>query len=196
MHTILIVDDEERLRKALGRSLSQEGHQTLAAASAEEALGLLNEREIDLVITDLVMTGMDGIALVKRIKHTEPGMKVIIITAYGSAESMQEAEELGVACYLAKPFDLSYLKSIVNALLPAGKTPELSCEPPSRAGQCQGVCCLASAAAGRTLGWAAALPRRILRCIRPANVMFALGRTARTVFGLPWVFRTKGVDQE
>lgn len=116
-HTILIVDDKERLRKGLARSLSREGCRTLTAASAEEALALSKERRIDLVITDLVMPGMDGMALIRKFKSAVPGIKTIIITAYGSAESMQEAEELGVACYLAKPFDLPHLKSRVNELL-------------------------------------------------------------------------------
>ena len=87
-HTILIVDDEVRLRKALERSFRQEGYQTLAAASGEEALALLKKEKVDLVIADLVMPGMDGISLIRSIRESDPGMKVIILTAYGSAESM------------------------------------------------------------------------------------------------------------
>ena len=70
MHTVLIVDDEERLRRGLARSLRREDRRLLTAASGEEALGLLREGdEVDLVIADLVMPGMDGMALVREIRR-------------------------------------------------------------------------------------------------------------------------------
>ncbi len=71
-HTILIVDDEERLRKGLARSLAHGTRRTLTAASGEEALSLLKGRKIDRVITDLVMPGMDGMTLVGNIKSIWP----------------------------------------------------------------------------------------------------------------------------
>lgn len=120
--TILVVDDEERLRKALARSLAQENCQVLTAASGDEAIRILEETKIDLVITDLVMPGMDGMMLVRNIKRTHPSVRTIIITAYGTDESRHEAEALGVSCYLAKPFDLSYLRSKVRELIFGGET--------------------------------------------------------------------------
>ena len=174
-HTILIVDDEERLRKGLARSLSQEDCQTLTAASAEDALSLLKERKIDLVITDLVMPGMDGMTLVRNIKTIAPGIKIVIITAYGSAESMKEAEELGVACYLAKPFDLSHLKSRVNELL-AGEP--LPCDESSGSGR-HGTMCSICLARRKALRKAFGLTRKALPYIRPRNVIPALGRVTR-----------------
>ncbi len=188
-HTMLIVDDEERLRKGLARSLAHGTRRTLTAASGEEALSLLKGRKIDLVITDLVMPGMDGMTLVGNIKSTAPSTKMIIITAYGSAESMQEAEELGVACYLAKPFDLSRLKSSVNELLAGEILPrgESSC---SRAHCPLRSVCLAG---GRTVGAAVGLSRKALPYVRPRNVMLALGRAIRTIAGLPSVPTKKGV---
>jgi two-component system response regulator (stage 0 sporulation protein F) len=119
-NSILIVDDQKRLRKGLARSLSQEDCRTLAASSGEEALRLLERTRVDLVITDLVMPGMDGMALVREMRKSALDVEVVIITAYGSAESMQEARELGVAHYLAKPFDLPNLKSKVKELLARG----------------------------------------------------------------------------
>lgn len=119
-NTILIVDDKKRLRKGLARSLGQEHFRTLTAASGEEALRLLKKTPVSLVITDLVMPGMDGMTLVREMRKSKLAAEVIIITAYGSAESKKEAKELGVAHYLAKPFDLPDLKSKVKELL-AGK---------------------------------------------------------------------------
>ena len=175
MHTALIVDDEERLRRALARSLAHQSRRTLTAASGEEALRLLKEEEIDLVITDLVMPGMDGMTLVRNIKDLAPSIKTIIITAYGSAGSVREAEELGVACYLAKPFDLSHLKSKVNELLAGEALPggESSYSGGGRA------LCPVSLTRRRALEGAVDLSRKALSYIRPRNVMPALGRAAR-----------------
>ncbi len=144
--TILIVDDEERLRKGLARSLSGKDRRTFTAASGEEALSVLKGRKVDLVITDLIMPGMDGMTLVGNIRSAVPGIEVIIITAYGSAESMKEAEEIGVASYLAKPFDLADLKSKVDECLskkPASNGPVIKkrvvTKPASNGPACQPV---------------------------------------------------------
>lgn len=187
---ILIVEDEERLRKALERSLRQENCETLTAASAEEALGLLKERKIDLVITDLVMPGMDGMALVRSIKETFPQMKMIIITAYGSAESMEEAEELEVACYLAKPFDLSHLKSTVNELLLAGETSASSGPGSPCRGKDQGARCFWSVG-GKALGTIGRSLRRAFPRIKPSRVVFVLGRAVRAASRLAAVFKKR-----
>ncbi len=181
--TILIVDDEERLRRALERSFRQENWKTRIAASGEEALGILQEENVDLVITDLVMPGMDGMSLVRRIKSAVPGTEVIILTAYGSPESMEEAEALGVRCYLAKPFDLAYLKTRVNELLLASGVSDASC--------CELSCCAAPgalrllcSASGKTVAVIVALPRQALQCIRPRSVMLAAGKAVGAVSGL------------
>ncbi len=186
--TILIVDDEERLRRALQRSLRQGNWQTKSAASGEEALGLLKQQRIDLVITDLVMPGMDGMSLVRNIKRTVSSTKVILLTAYGSAESMEEAEALGVDCYLEKPFDLAYLKSRVNELLPAGETSEASCSEPGGWGGPRALRFICSAG-GKTTAVIVALPRQALQVIRPRNVMLAAGRVAGIVSGFPFAIQ-------
>jgi len=188
-HIILIVDDEERLRKGLARSLAHENRRTLTAASGEEALSLLKGRKIDLVITDLVMPGMDGMTLVGNIRSTAPSTRIIIITAYGSAESIQEAEELGVACYLAKPFDLSRLKSSVNGLLAGEISPRTESSCPRAHCPLRSVCL----AGGRTVRAAVGLPRKALPYVRPRNVMLALGRITRAISGFPSVLTKKEV---
>ncbi len=180
---ILIVDDEERLRKALERSLCQGRCRAQAVASAEEALASLTQRKIDLVITDLVMPGMDGLGLVRRIRSTYPGTKTIIITAYGSAESRQEAKALGVAYYLAKPFDLSYLRSRVNELLQVPEGWELGCHESRRwaAGRASHSVC---SAAGKAVGAVTSLSRKTLRCLSPRSATVAAGKVAGAVSGV------------
>jgi len=116
---ILIVDDEERFRNALGKVLRKEGYDTILADSGEKALKEI--KYIDLAIVDLVMPGMSGITLLKEIKKVRPETKLIIITAYGSYETAQEALRLGVYDYIEKPFDLSRLKSQVSKVLSAEK---------------------------------------------------------------------------
>ncbi|MHC4695777.1 MAG: response regulator [Planctomycetota bacterium] len=181
--TILIVDDEERLRRALERSLCQGNWQTQAAACGEEALGILQQEHVDLVITDLVMPGMDGMRLVRKIKSAVPDTEVIILTAYGSPESMDEAEKLGVGGYLAKPFDLAYLKSKVNELLAASEVSGASCSELScrAAPRVLRVLCSGS---GKTMAVIVALPRQALHCIRPRYVLLAAGRVVGAVSGL------------
>ena len=194
-HTILIVEDQKRLRKGLARSLSQEDFRTLTAASGEEALRLLEKRRVDLVITDLVMPGMDGMALVKNIRESTRNIEVVIITAYGSAESMQEARDLGVAHYLAKPFDLPDLKSKVKELLERRtedgdeKTERPSSSvlhPPAGTG-CPGERCsfrYIRLNRARALKAVVGLPRAVLEHLRPSHVVCAGGRALRAAVGL------------
>ena len=160
---ILIVDDEERLCKALARSFRHEGYPTRVAACGEEALTVLAAEPVDLVITDLVMPGMNGLALVRALQTTAPGMKVIILTAYGSAESRAEAQALGVGGYLTKPFDLSELKAAVRQLL----------RGPAAAGGGWGVL---AGAAGRALGVLAGVPRKVWSCVQPGQVVLTTGK--------------------
>jgi DNA-binding response OmpR family regulator len=194
-HTILIVDDQKRLRKGLARSLSQGAFRTLTAASGEDALRLLEKRKVDLVITDLVMPGMDGMTLVRNIRKSTRHVEVVIITAYGSAESMQEAEKLGVAHYLAKPFDLPDLKSKVKELLgrrmeegdETTKRPSSSVlHPPAGTGFPgeRGVLRHIRLNRVRALKAVVGLPREVLEHIRPGNVVRAGGKALRAAAGL------------
>ena len=183
MHTILIVDDEERLRKALQRSLGQGRFQTLTATCAEQALALLAKTEIDLVITDLVMPGMDGMALTRQIRRDHAEMKIIIMTAYGSAESTQEAEALGVSAYLAKPFDLADLKARVGALLPE-EAPAESASCSLRSCGAPAAYCRACSATGKAVGLTAAVAGKVLMGLRPRNVLAAAGKATGLVAGI------------
>src|SRR5262245_58384712 len=105
--TILIVDDEENVREILMRKLASEGHQCLAAHDGEEALSVLEHNECDLIITDLKMPGMGGMALLGKAKELYPTTEIIVMTGYGTIESAVEAMRKGAYDYLLKPIRTS-----------------------------------------------------------------------------------------
>lgn len=114
---ILIVDDEEGLREGLSKLLESEGYAALSAESGEQALQILQQSHIDLVLTDMRMPGMDGIELLKKIRERHPNVGVIILTGYGQIESYIEAMNFGAIEYVSKPFKVNELKFIVNKVL-------------------------------------------------------------------------------
>ena len=114
---ILIVDDEEGLREGLSKLLESEGYAALSAESGEQALEILQQSHIDLVLTDMRMPGMDGIELLKKTRERHPNVGVIILTGYGQIESYIEAMNFGAIEYVSKPFKVNELKFIINKVL-------------------------------------------------------------------------------
>jgi len=102
---ILVVDDEEIVRYSLVNILSSQGYEVDDVSSAEEALGRLYGNSYRLVLTDLVMEGMDGLELLENVKVLSPETMVIVITGYGSIKTAVAALRLGVYDYLLKPCD-------------------------------------------------------------------------------------------
>ncbi|MFC3396427.1 two-component system response regulator GlrR [Brenneria rubrifaciens] len=121
---LLLVDDDPSLLKLLGMRLASEGFSVMTAESGQEALRLLNREQFDLVISDLRMDEMDGMALFSEIQRFQPGMPVIILTAHGSIPDAVAATQQGVFSFLTKPVDRDALyKAIDEALAlsaPAG----------------------------------------------------------------------------
>lgn len=114
---LLLVDDDPSLLKLLGMRLSSEGFQVTTAESGQEALRLLVREKIDLVISDLRMDEMDGMALFSEIQKHQPGMPVIMLTAHGSIPDAVLATQKGVFSFLTKPVDRDALyKAIDDAL--------------------------------------------------------------------------------
>ena len=105
METILIVDDEKNYPKILGEVIKEEGFIPLTASSSLEALDIMKAQSVDLVLTDVMMPGIDGIELLKQIKEMSPDMPVIVMTAHGSVERAVEAMQKGAYTYILKPFD-------------------------------------------------------------------------------------------
>ncbi len=105
METVLIVDDEKNYPLVLSAVLQEEGFETYTANSGAAALEIIAHADVDLVLTDMKMPGMDGIALLERIKVLDPDLPVIMMTAHGTVERAVEAMQKGAYHYLLKPFD-------------------------------------------------------------------------------------------
>ncbi len=101
---ILVVDDEEIKRVSLVDTLSDDGYHTTAASNGDEALGLLEKEHFDVVVTDLRMPQIDGMELLKHIKHNIANTAVIMMTAYGSIPLAVQAMKQGAFTFITKPF--------------------------------------------------------------------------------------------
>ncbi|MCW7762958.1 two-component system response regulator GlrR [Photorhabdus luminescens] len=114
---LLLVDDDPGLLKLLGMRLTSEGFRVTTAESGGEALKLLTKEKIDLVISDLRMDEMDGMALFAEIQKQQPGMPVIILTAHGSIPEAVAATQQGVFSFLTKPVDRDALYKAIDGAL-------------------------------------------------------------------------------
>jgi len=114
---ILIVDDEEGMRRLLVRVLGKEGYQATAAESGAEALRCIAGENFDLVIADIQMPGMNGLELLAELKSFDPALPVVVITAYGTVESAVQALRSGAYDYLTKPFEIDDIKLTVAKAL-------------------------------------------------------------------------------
>ncbi|MCJ7790202.1 MAG: sigma-54 dependent transcriptional regulator [Candidatus Atribacteria bacterium] len=114
MQKILVVDDEQNIRRMLNRVLSSEGFIVKEAINGLEALKRLEEEDYSLVLLDLKMPGLNGIETLKKIREFDINLPIIMISAYGSISEAVEAMKLGALDYLIKPFDIEELKIIVE----------------------------------------------------------------------------------
>jgi two-component system NtrC family response regulator len=114
MESILIVDDEKNYLLILEDLLSEEGYQVVTAESAEKGLDIVAESELDAVITDMKMPGMDGMAFLDRIHIHNPDLPIVMMTAYGSVEKAVEAMRKGAFDYILKPFKNEELKLTIR----------------------------------------------------------------------------------
>jgi two-component system NtrC family response regulator len=117
MDTILIVDDEKNYRVVLEALLAPEGYEVLTAGSGREALKLVREADVDLIITDMKMPGMSGMELMEEAKKIEPDLPVIMMTAYGTIEMAVEAMKKQAFDYITKPFQNEELKLTIKKAL-------------------------------------------------------------------------------
>jgi DNA-binding NtrC family response regulator len=114
---ILIVEDEETLASSLKRVFARDGYSVDIAEDAEKGLELIEKNSYDVIITDIILPGISGIELLRKIKEKEPDQLVIIITAYASVETAVEALRAGAYDYVIKPIIHQEIKQIVrNAL--------------------------------------------------------------------------------
>ena len=115
--TILAVDDEPNMRRLLEISLRQAGYKPVLAADGYEALAQIKAQHIDLVVSDLHMPGMNGLALLKAIRQENETLPFMMVTALGEIKTAVEAMKLGASDYILRPFDLETLEiAIAKAL--------------------------------------------------------------------------------
>lgn len=113
---ILVVDDEENARIALSKILTREGYDVASAGNGYEALNYLRDKEVELVITDINMPEMNGMAFLRELNRSHPSSHVIMITAYGEVESYIEAMNLGAFEYINKPVKVDELNKIISKI--------------------------------------------------------------------------------
>ncbi|NIA08689.1 MAG: response regulator, partial [Nitrospiraceae bacterium] len=114
---ILIVDDDQSIREFLEILLDKEGYRICSVASGEDAIQLMEQKDVSLVITDVRMPGIDGVTLLKKIKARYPDIPVILITAFASMDSAVAAMKEGAWDYLTKPFRIEEIREVVAKAL-------------------------------------------------------------------------------
>lgn len=102
-HHVLVVEDDELVRSGLAVNLERDGYRVSTAANGDEALAVLARENVDLVLTDMVMDGVDGLELIRRLSARMPDLPVIVLTGHGTAANAVEAMRNGAADYIQKP---------------------------------------------------------------------------------------------
>lgn len=117
MAKILVVDDQLGVRRLLFEAFREDQHEVEMAANGAEAIQLLKRFGPDLILMDMKMPGINGIETLRQIRATDQHVGVIMMTAYGDAQNMEQAKELGILYYMGKPFDLFVLRDRVREIL-------------------------------------------------------------------------------
>ena len=118
-----MIDDEQELLDMMKAMLEEKGYRVFCAANGSEGIRLNEQENPDLIILDLRMPGMDGIETLRNIRASDTSVRVIILTGFGSPDSIRDAADLNVSEYLSKPFENEILLQIVkdNLSLNMGK---------------------------------------------------------------------------
>jgi DNA-binding NtrC family response regulator len=115
--TVMVVDDEPRVCQLLERLLREEGYHVVTAQSGQRALTLAAEASSDVIVLDIVMPGLDGVATLRKLRSRGLSSAVIMLTAQGTVRTAREAMRLGAYDYITKPFDPEFLKSVLRGAL-------------------------------------------------------------------------------
>ncbi len=116
-NTILVVDDEKSMCELLQDTLLKENFSVYIAETPYKAIEIIENNNVDIVLLDLVMPGMDGIDVLREIKHIKPDTVVIMMTGYGTIDTAVEAMKLGAYDYITKPFRMSKIKTDIVRIL-------------------------------------------------------------------------------
>jgi len=117
---VLVVDDEESIRDLCARVLSRAGYSVSTAPNGEDAVALLTREAFALVISDIRMPGISGLEVLERAKATHPGIRVVLITGFGTPQMLTRAQQSGADRILTKPFNPMELLAAVREILPSG----------------------------------------------------------------------------
>ncbi|NPV90745.1 MAG: response regulator [Firmicutes bacterium] len=115
--SILVVDDQIGVRRLLVETFRDQGFDVDLAANGYEALEKLNDKAPDLILLDMKMPGMNGLEVLRQIKQRFPDQAVIMMTAYGELEIVNEAINLGVKECITKPFDINQLRELAQRIV-------------------------------------------------------------------------------
>ncbi len=126
MNSILVIDDEERMALLVASTLEDAGYQVTSETNSSKAAELITKRGFDLVITDLKMEPLDGLAILEKVKAEQPECGVILMTAFASAESAVTAMKQGAYDYIIKPFSLDELVILAERFLKSRRTESLN----------------------------------------------------------------------
>ena len=113
--SVLVVDDEINLCRILGAKLAKSGYSVVAVHDGQQAIDKVRESEFDVVLLDLILPKVDGLSALAQIRSFNHDLPVIVMTACGSAESLETARNHGVSAYINKPFDLDNLVELVQS---------------------------------------------------------------------------------
>jgi DNA-binding NtrC family response regulator len=122
---VLVVDDDESFRTLVADRLTRTGHRIAAAAGGEAALTLLDG--VEVAVVDLLMPGMDGLTLLKKIRKANPDIAVIMLTGHGTIDNAVEAMKVGAADYLQKPCSLAEVELSIGQVGRRAAAEEPSC---------------------------------------------------------------------
>jgi len=111
------VDDEKLVRWSIQQSMDKENCRVVSASDGSEAIEKIKKERFDLIITDLVMPGFNGIEVAKKARELQPDTKIVMMTAYGSVLDREEAKKAGVSSFLNKPFMINEVRSVIAKLL-------------------------------------------------------------------------------
>ena len=135
---MLVADDEPNLRRVLSAQLRRDGYDVHAVANGAEAMALLGDHHVDVVITDLRMPEVDGLALLRHVGEAYPDVPVIVITAHGTIDTAVEALKLGAFDFVTKPFDRDELQAVVRKAARSRDLDSVHASPAESAGDALG----------------------------------------------------------
>jgi CheY-like chemotaxis protein len=119
MKRILLVDDQKEIRDLLSTFFLLNGYEVESAEDGEAAMGLIEQKQYDLVVADFLMPKMDGLRLIRRLKLQNPSLSILIMSGSGVGEAF--FREAGADAFITKPLDLSSIKIVVEEILNSKK---------------------------------------------------------------------------